>query len=247
MKFNLKLPFKKLSLPRISFKKLTPEKRREILTSAITVAASLAVAALILGGAANLLGGITEKNSHSKVFRAMERAIPAEVYEKIEPEFDAAEEIRALYAAKTEGELLGYCVHTEAKGYKNPIEILVAMSPEGAVTKVEVLSVKETSGYGSRMEDEAFLSQFEGKSAELTLVRGKTDKEDKISAVSGATVSSNAVKDGVNHAIGAISQIRAAEAKKEAREAERARLAASAAELVQQNVVVPESGEEASE
>ncbi|MBR3847762.1 MAG: FMN-binding protein [Oscillospiraceae bacterium] len=203
-----KISFKKLLLARGSAK-LSDNQKKEILASVIVISAILIIATLLLGVVANLLGGIAERNAKAYVFDAMERVMPAENYEKSEMQFDAATRIKSLYEAKNGDQLVGYCVETEANGYKNPIRIVVGVDASGAVTKVEVLSIAETSGYNSKIKDEDFLSSFSGKNEELTVVTGKADTSAKIAAVSGATVSSNGVKEGVNHAIAAVSQIRA--------------------------------------
>ena len=215
----MKINFKKISLPRISFKAITPEKRKEIFKGVLTISASAIIAAIILGGASNLLGGIAEKNADKKVYDAMERMIPDAKYEKLMPGFDSAASFVTLYEAKKGGELSGYCVRTSTQGYKNLIDMLVALDVEGKVTGVEILAIDETIGYGKRIEGEEFLSQFKDKNEELTVVRGNADSSNKISAVSGATVSSNAVKEGVNRAIAAVSQLRADAEEKAAAEA----------------------------
>lgn len=203
-----KINFKKLSLVRGSVT-LSNEQKKEILASVIVISAILIIITVLLGIVANLLSGITERNAKADVLAAMERVMPAENYEKSEMQFDAATRILSLYEAKKGDELVGYCVETEADGYENPIRVVVGVDANGAVTKVEVLSIAETSGYNSKIKGEDFLSSFVGKNEELTVVNGKADTSAKIVAVSGATVSSNGVKEGVNHAIAAVSQIRA--------------------------------------
>ncbi len=224
----LKMKNKKFSFPKISFKEVSAEKKKEVLKATLTVSVVAIAAAIVLGGVSNLLGGITLKNADRRVYDAMERLMPDAAYEKMTPQFDSAVAIDALYEVKKDGESAGYCVKTSAKGYENPIEILVAIDAEGAVAGVEVLSIDETIGYGKNIESEEFLSQFKGKNEELTVVRGKADVSSKISAVSGATVSSNAVKEGVNHALAAVSQLRADAEEKAA--AEKAAAEAKAAE-----------------
>lgn len=213
MKNKFKFELKKLSLAKVSVK-LSDEKKKDMLASVIVISAVLIIATILLGVVANLLKGTTERNAKREVFNAMERIMPAESYEKSETQFDAATRIISLYEARNGEELLGYCVETEADGYENPIRLVVGVNLNGAVTKVEILSIAETSGYNSKIRDEEFLSRFTGKNEELTVVKTKPDTTAKIAAVSGATVSSNGVKDGVNHAIAAVSQIRAEEEQK---------------------------------
>lgn len=218
----LKMKIKKFSFPKISFKEVSAEKKKEILKSALTVALASIAAAIVLGGVSNLLGEIAAKNADKRVYDAMERLMPDATYEKLMPGFDSAASFVTLYEAKKNGELSGYCVRTSSQGYENLIDMLVALDTEGKVIGVEILSIDETIGYGKNIEGEEFLSQFEGKNEELAVVRGKADVSSKISAVSGATVSSNAVKEGVNRAIATVSQLRADAEEKAAAEAKAA-------------------------
>ena len=60
----------------------------------------------------------------------------------------------------------------------------------------------ETPGLGAKASDSSFKDQFSGKSAsELALIKGSSSGENEISAISGATITSTAVTDGVNVAI----------------------------------------------
>ncbi len=220
MKNKSKINFKEVSLSRISFK-FSDEKKKDIIASTIVISALLILATLVISVCANLLEKRTEKSAERAVLDAMERIMPAERYEKSNAEFDEAMKILSLYEAKNGDELVGYCIETEAKGYENPIRLVVGIDPNGAVTRVEILSIEETSGYNSKVNNDEFLSLFVGKNEELTIVKTKADTSAKIVAVSGATVSSTGIKDGVNHAIAAVSRIRAeAETEMKTEEAE---------------------------
>lgn len=221
---------KKFSLPKISFREIPAEKKKETLSNSLVFVAALVVIALLLGGVHNLLNPVISGMAESKLIGEMEKIIPARKYNKLDFEFDKADSIISAYEAKNGTELIGYCIETQSQGYEGPIRILVGLDAEGVVSGVEILSINETTGYGSRVNDKTFLSQFEGKSKELTLVRGKADTDEKILAISGATVSSNAIKNGVNNAVAAVSQVRAdAEAAAKAEAEEKARAEAEAA------------------
>ncbi len=224
---NKKFKFPKFSFSAIKFPKLSKEGRHELFKTSLVLAATLGAVALILGGVFNLLRPVAESLEEKKLFGAMKRVLPAESYEKVEHEFDAALKILSVKKALNGNETPGYCIETEASGYKGNVRLLVGVNSEGAVTAVELLSVNETKGYGDRIDTNEFLSQFKGKSQELIVTRGQADEEKEISAVSGATVSSSAVKDGVNHAVAAASQLRAKEAE-EAKQAEEERKTAEA-------------------
>ena len=99
---------------------------------------------------------------------------------------ETVDEIRA----SNDGE---YCVTLTSDGYKSDsVELFIAFDKELAVLKVVVLSSKETTGIGTKIEEEGFLSQFIGKSDTLT--------SDNVKLIAGATFSSKAVTNGINTA-----------------------------------------------
>ncbi|MBP3636333.1 MAG: FMN-binding protein [Clostridia bacterium] len=79
-----------------------------------------------------------------------------------------------------------------AKGYQSDVKVNVIVDEAGKIVGLSVDSTGETSGFGTRCgEDAAFLTQFLGKTAPVALGEG-------IDALSGATVTSNAVVDAIN-------------------------------------------------
>ncbi len=55
-----------------------------------------------------------------------------------------------------------------ADGYsKGGLHVLVGISPDGTIKGVSILSISETPGLGTKVEDPAFLNQFAGVSADL--------------------------------------------------------------------------------
>ncbi|MDP8234921.1 MAG: RnfABCDGE type electron transport complex subunit G [Candidatus Erginobacter occultus] len=120
------------------------------------------------------------------------------------------------------GNLVGYAFPGEAKGYSSTISVMVGVDPEGTITGIKILEQKETPGLGTQAVDvpasrtfwEALLGrgekgpagrppfqeQFAGKTAsQLQVVRGKS--EDKIEALTGATITSRAVTDAVKESL----------------------------------------------
>lgn len=108
--------------------------------------------------------------------------------------------VGAYRVLASDGTLLGFCVDVNSYGYgSDPINMLVALSPDGKVSSVKVLSHSETPGLGSKAADGegGFLSQFAGKSGALAVKKDGGE----IDAVAGATVSSRAITSGVSLAL----------------------------------------------
>ncbi len=100
----------------------------------------------------------------------------------------APESVTAIYR-DNDGE--GYVALLSVKGYDSskPMELAVGFTSGGAITEIKVISAQgETSGIGSKVTDESFLSQFEGKT--------KADIGE-VDTISGATISSSAFVDAV--------------------------------------------------
>ncbi len=99
-------------------------------------------------------------------------------------------EVTAVY----EGEaLIGYCVESTSPGFGGDIGIMVGYTADGKIIGVSIVSLSETPGLGSKINDAAYLSGYEGKGGELSL-------GEDIDAITGATVSSRALLAGVNKA-----------------------------------------------
>lgn len=105
-----------------------------------------------------------------------------------------------VFEGKNGNEIKGYCVSVSPSGYGGAIGMIVGVSVDGTVSGIKIVEHSETPGLGARAGEDDFVSQFENKSAPLAVVKaGAADGE--INAISGATVTSNAVVSGVNEAV----------------------------------------------
>ena len=80
----------------------------------------------------------------------------------------------------------------EIAGHDSTLKVVVYTTPGGVVTSVDVYA--EGEAYGQDVMEDAFTDQFVGRSSEVTL---GVD----VDAVTGATVTSQAVVDAVNNII----------------------------------------------
>lgn len=99
-----------------------------------------------------------------------------------------------FYFATKDGKKTGVAIIDDEPGKWGPVEFIIAMDLQGAVTRVEVLSYQEKRG--QPIARHSFMSQFEGKTSKSPL---KLDKD--INGVSGATISSNCAIFAVKKAI----------------------------------------------
>ncbi len=100
-------------------------------------------------------------------------------------------------ADDVDGRSIGFAFIASGPGFADKIKLVIAV--DGKCEKFfgfDVLSSNETPGFGSKIKEDYYRNQFKGAPAgKLELVKvGKTEKLDsKIVAISGATVSSEAV------------------------------------------------------
>ena len=111
--------------------------------------------------------------------------------------------VTGVDAAYNGSELLGYCVQTEPAGFGGAISMMVGVSTDGTVTGVSILEHNETPGVGTNAMTEDFLAQYTGRTGTLTV---KTGADTDIQHITGATVTSAAVTDGVNIALAFIAE-----------------------------------------
>ncbi len=100
------------------------------------------------------------------------------------------------------GEVLGYVLLVTTKeGYGGDISFAMGITKEGILNGISILSISETAGLGMRAP-EVLVPQFAGKKARhFTVTKGDASGEDKIDAISGATITSKAVTNAVNAGI----------------------------------------------
>lgn len=110
------------------------------------------------------------------------------------------------YTASADGEIIGYIVPSESKGYGGSMKFLVAVSPEGTVMSYTVIDANETPGLGDKAEKSPFIDQFPGKTSEQLEVTKDANNSENILAISGATITSRAVTVAVKAAVDEVNE-----------------------------------------
>lgn len=164
-----------------------------------------AVAALLLGVTNKVTAPVIEQRNIQANNESRQIVLPdaSEFSEVASSEYENIDGIVAeVHEGKSGSEIVGYTVKVLPKGYGGAIELIVGISLEGNVTGINVGNMTETPGLGAKVKEPEFKDQFTGKPAsEITLVKGSSSLENEVSAISGATITSNAVTSGVNVAI----------------------------------------------
>ena len=193
-----------------------------IIKLTVTLFATCLVVAFCLG----LVNGVTLPNITASNLAKTNAAL-AKVYPEIDEanfvatEIEVSDDVAAaasaysatvtnVYAITDGGAEAGYAVKLDVSGSQSTISMMVGLDTEGAVTGVSVVKSGETSGIGDKVTGNkplpsgvGMLDQFQGKTAaDQPLKVGGN-----VTAISGATVSSKGITNGVNGALAAFAAI----------------------------------------
>ncbi len=160
----------------------------------------------VLVGVYNYASPLIEDNEA----RALEEAIY-----KVLPEAKSYNDITkdgiVIYEGLGEqGELVGYAFKAGGFGYQGVIEIIAAADTELKELKgMEVLESSETPGLGAEIMKEPFKKQFRGLSVlpKITFTKDKVTRDNEIQAITGATISTNAVVEILNKEIARVRRV----------------------------------------
>ena len=151
----------------------------------------------------------TAQAAYQKVF---EEAGSFEAYESFDKDAAAflmeengyADEITDVQVAKDgSGTPIGYVITVTAKdGSQANITFSVGITNDGTVNGYSITSISETPGLGDKAKNEEFSSQFNGKQADtFSVVKSAPASDTEIESISGATITSKAMTNGVNACI----------------------------------------------
>lgn len=184
-----------------------------IITLTVTLLVTCVVVAACLGG----VNAITEEKigaiNKEKTEIAMKAVVADPENTTFSDKLELTDEMVAaagsvtldsVYEAQVNGQSAGHAIKVVASGSQGKIEMMVGVDAEGTVTGVSIVKNSETSGIGSKVMTNmptasgvGVLSQFEGKSA----ADGALTVGANVDAISGATVSTRGVTNGVNAAL----------------------------------------------
>lgn len=108
---------------------------------------------------------------------------------------DIDEVMRAIDGDET----LGYVITvTDHEGYGGDIQFSMGVTLDGTLNGISLLSISETAGLGMKAGD-VLVPQFANKKVEqFTYTKSGATNDSEIDAISGATITTNAVVNGVN-------------------------------------------------
>ena len=157
------------------------------------------VCSALLAGVNVLTRGPIEKGRVAKVEKAVAAVLPQcnIVSERQEIEVDGVR--YGYYAARQDADFVGCAIESSTIGFGGVLSLMVGIAADGSISGTQVLSHTETPGLGAKSQaDPTWITQYAGQAADGTLQ--VTKDGGTINAITGATITSRAVTDGVNTA-----------------------------------------------
>ena len=107
---------------------------------------------------------------------------------------------KVLVGKDASGAVVGYVMNvSNMEGYGGELNFTVGILADGTVTGYETLINNETAGLGQKAKEASFSDQFKNKKVEqFTVTKSGATSDDQIDAISGATITSNAMTKGIN-------------------------------------------------
>lgn len=131
----------------------------------------------------------------------MDDTLTKTIRDQLDQEGYKAQSIEEVMRAEDQsGETLGYAFTVvTSEGYGGDIQFSMGVQNDGTLNGISILSIGETAGLGMNADTPAFKDQFVGKQVEkLQYTKNGATQDDEINAISGATVTTNAMTNSVN-------------------------------------------------
>lgn len=179
---------------------VTEKKKESGMISLILVLTIISVVmAALLGMVNKMTAPAIADNTWKKTETSMNKVLPADSYTKLD--YTGSDPyVVAIYQAGEEGKVV---LVTPTSGFNGGIEMIAGIANDGTVTGIDIINHAETSGLGSKATDLKWQEQFIGATDAVKV----TKDAGTIQAITGSTITSRAVCDGVNAARGALAEL----------------------------------------
>lgn len=105
-----------------------------------------------------------------------------------------------VQAMDSSGSPIGYAFTvTTSEGYGGDIRFAMGVKDDQTVNGISILAIGETAGLGMKADTDEFKNQFADKNVEaFQYTKNGASADNEIDALSGATITTNAMVNGVN-------------------------------------------------
>lgn len=102
-------------------------------------------------------------------------------------------------ALDANGELLGYTITIVThEGYSGDIEFMIGVALDGTIHNMSLITINETPGLGMNAEEEYLPQITELKADQIAYTKTGKISNNEVNAISGATITTNALTNGIN-------------------------------------------------
>ncbi|SMP49799.1 FMN-binding protein [Anoxynatronum buryatiense] len=166
---------------------------RDMIKMGLILLLITSIAGLVLGITNSMTEGIILERAMAGDIASMQVLLSeADSFEPVDhEEISASSMIKEVYAGYKGGDLVGFTIKVAPGGYGGPIEMMVGIDATAEITGIEILEQTETPGLGTKITEESYKTQFTGLTADSSIA---------VDTIAGATVSSEAVNNGVRAA-----------------------------------------------
>ncbi len=147
------------------------------------------VTALLLSGVNALTADRIAANAETEKRAAISKIFGDSI--ATEPYPAELDGISELYLVTADGSPVGYAAQVNPLGFGGEMTVMVGVSVEGEIVGVQLIAHSETPGLGNRVGEEAHTSKYIGQNSDSL----------SVDAITGSTVSSNALMSGVKAAL----------------------------------------------
>ena len=174
-----------------------------VLRLGLTLLIITGVVAALLAGVNAITAPRIQQLTYERTQRAIEAVLPGGG-EEVTSFTDTTGLVSRVYASDA-----GYAVEVNPNGFNSTVTMMVGIDPEGQVLGIRIVSHSETAGLGAvaaaaTSAGEAFRGQFAGLSGASIAV---SKDGGKVDALTGATITSRAVCQGVNAALACVANL----------------------------------------
>ncbi|MGI5920882.1 MAG: FMN-binding protein [Syntrophomonadaceae bacterium] len=174
----------------------------------------IALLAIVLG--LWVIGGRFQENSMTKAqLTVLNQILPGKVTQKqvqtIKLPGSTAQKFPAVDKMfKVAAQEESYVFLVSPVGYRSPVNTMVVVNAQkNEITGIKVIQHDETPGWGEWLTETWFADRFKGKSTDKYLERAilEAKKDNEIIQITSATISTQAVINGVNSAMGVYREV----------------------------------------
>lgn len=149
----------------------------------------LAIISALAGGVLGLVNQVTAPIIAEKKIAAVKASLQ-EIFPNASEFAEITIEENDVVVNAYEASGAGYAFNVSIQGYKDVIEFIIGFDLNGKITGLKMNYVNDTPGLGTKVGEPEFINSIVNKSV-----------DDKLDTISGATISSKAVIEGINAAI----------------------------------------------